>query len=33
MTLKRSKISVIGGGFTGATSAFLAAQKNLVMLY
>ncbi|MGE7622700.1 malate dehydrogenase [Viridibacillus sp. NPDC096237] len=29
MTLKRSKISVIGGGFTGATSAFLAAQKEL----
>lgn len=29
MTLKRKKISVIGGGFTGATSAFLAAQKEL----
>ncbi|MER2030801.1 MAG: malate dehydrogenase [Solibacillus sp.] len=29
MTLKRKKISVIGSGFTGATSAFLAAQKEL----
>lgn len=29
MTLKRKKISVIGGGFTGATAAFLAAQKEL----
>lgn len=29
MTLKRNKISVIGGGFTGATAAFLAAQKEL----
>ncbi|MFD1707953.1 malate dehydrogenase [Siminovitchia sediminis] len=29
MTLKRNKISVIGGGFTGATTAFLAAQKEL----
>lgn len=29
MTLKRSKISVIGSGFTGATTAFLAAQKEL----
>lgn len=29
MTLKRKKISVIGGGFTGATVAFLAAQKEL----
>lgn len=29
MTLKRKKISVIGGGFTGATTAFLAAQKEL----
>jgi malate dehydrogenase len=28
-TLKRKKISVIGGGFTGATTAFLAAQKEL----
>jgi len=27
MTLKRNKISVIGGGFTGATAAFLLAQK------
>lgn len=26
---KRKKISVIGGGFTGATAAFLAAQKEL----
>lgn len=26
---KRKKISVIGGGFTGATTAFLAAQKEL----
>lgn len=29
MTLKRNKISVIGSGFTGATAAFLAAQKEL----
>lgn len=29
MTLKRAKISVIGGGFTGSTSAFLLAQKDL----
>ncbi|MFJ7827040.1 malate dehydrogenase [Psychrobacillus sp. NPDC096623] len=29
MTLNRSKISVIGGGFTGATTAFLLAQKEL----
>lgn len=29
MTLKRNKISVIGSGFTGATTAFLAAQKEL----
>lgn len=29
MVLKRKKISVIGGGFTGATAAFLAAQKEL----
>ncbi|WP_342558776.1 malate dehydrogenase [Metasolibacillus sp. FSL K6-0083] len=29
MTLKRKKITVIGGGFTGATAAFLAAQKEL----
>lgn len=29
MTLKRNKISVIGGGFTGATTAFLLAQKEL----
>ncbi|SOC03189.1 malate dehydrogenase (NAD) [Ureibacillus xyleni] len=29
MTLKRKKISVIGAGFTGATAAFLAAQKEL----
>ncbi|GIN98594.1 malate dehydrogenase [Siminovitchia terrae] len=29
MSLKRKKISVIGGGFTGATTAFLAAQKEL----
>ena len=29
MTLKRKKISVIGSGFTGATVAFLAAQKEL----
>ena len=29
MTLKRKKITVIGGGFTGATVAFLAAQKEL----
>ena len=29
MTLNRKKISVIGGGFTGATTAFLLAQKEL----
>lgn len=29
MTLKRKKISVIGSGFTGATAAFLAAQKEI----
>lgn len=29
MTVKRKKISVIGSGFTGATAAFLAAQKEL----
>ncbi|MBM7554989.1 malate dehydrogenase [Thalassobacillus pellis] len=29
MPIKRSKISVIGGGFTGATTALMAAQKEL----
>lgn len=29
MPLNRKKISVIGGGFTGATTAFLTAQKEL----
>jgi malate dehydrogenase len=29
MGMKRKKISVIGGGFTGATTAFLIAQKEL----
>jgi len=29
MALKRKKVSVIGGGFTGATTAFLLAQKEL----
>lgn len=29
MTMKRNKISVIGAGFTGATTAFLLAQKEL----
>ena len=29
MTLKRKKVSVIGGGFTGATTAFLLGQKEL----
>lgn len=29
MTMNRKKISVIGGGFTGATTAFLLAQKEL----
>lgn len=29
MALNRKKISVIGAGFTGATTAFLAAQKEL----
>ncbi len=29
MSFRRKKISVIGGGFTGATTAFLLAQKEL----
>ncbi|MFC7393678.1 malate dehydrogenase [Scopulibacillus cellulosilyticus] len=29
MTIKRKKISVIGAGFTGATTAFLVSQKEL----
>ncbi|WP_090947617.1 malate dehydrogenase [Parageobacillus thermantarcticus] len=29
MTMKRKKISVIGAGFTGATTAFILAQKEL----
>ena len=29
MSLKRKKISVIGSGYTGATAAFLVAQKEL----
>lgn len=29
MTMKRRKISVIGSGFTGATTAFILAQKEL----
>ncbi|MRX71756.1 malate dehydrogenase [Bacillus lacus] len=29
MTLRRKKVSVIGAGFTGATTAFLLAQKEL----
>jgi malate dehydrogenase len=29
MTLNRKKVSVIGAGFTGATTAFLIAQKEL----
>ena len=29
MTIKRKKVSVIGAGFTGATTAFLIAQKEL----
>ncbi|WP_080844462.1 malate dehydrogenase [Cytobacillus gottheilii] len=29
MTMRRKKISVIGGGFTGTTTAFLLAQKEL----
>lgn len=29
MTIKRKKISVIGSGFTGSTTAFLLAQKEL----
>jgi len=29
MSLQRKKVSVIGGGFTGATTAFLLAQKEL----
>ncbi|QDP40837.1 malate dehydrogenase [Radiobacillus deserti] len=29
MTIKRRKVSVIGGGFTGATTALMVAQKEL----
>ncbi|CAM3754307.1 malate dehydrogenase [Mesobacillus zeae] len=29
MSMKRKKVSVIGGGFTGATTAFMLAQKEL----
>ena len=29
MAIKRKKVSVIGGGFTGATTAFLLGQKEL----
>lgn len=29
MANKRKKVSVIGAGFTGATTAFLTAQKEL----
>ncbi len=29
MAIKRRKISVIGGGFTGATTALMVAQKEL----
>ncbi|WP_408007169.1 malate dehydrogenase [Pseudalkalibacillus sp. A8] len=29
MAIRRNKISVIGGGFTGATTAFIAGQKEL----
>ncbi|MEI5905490.1 malate dehydrogenase [Bacillus spongiae] len=29
MSIKRKKVSVIGGGFTGATTAFLLGQKEL----
>lgn len=29
MTIRRSKISVIGSGFTGATTALMLAQKEL----
>lgn len=29
MSIKRKKVSVIGGGFTGATTAFLIGQKEL----
>ncbi|SDK42791.1 malate dehydrogenase [Sediminibacillus albus] len=29
MTIKRRKVSVIGGGFTGATTALMIAQKEL----
>ncbi|TCS96743.1 malate dehydrogenase (NAD) [Hazenella coriacea] len=29
MSIRRKKISVIGGGFTGSTTAFLLAQKEL----
>jgi malate dehydrogenase len=29
MSFKRRKVSVIGGGFTGATTAFMIAQKEL----
>ena len=29
MSMTRKKVSVIGSGFTGATTAFLLAQKEL----
>ena len=32
MTMKRKKVSVIGAGFTGATTAFLLLKKSLLML-
>ena len=28
MTIKRKKVSVIGAGFTGATTAFLISSKR-----
>ncbi|TGU88908.1 malate dehydrogenase, partial [Mesorhizobium sp. M00.F.Ca.ET.186.01.1.1] len=29
MTFRRKKVAVIGSGFTGATTAFIMAQKEL----
>ena len=31
MTMQRKKVSVIGSGFTGATTAFLLAKKSFAM--
>jgi malate dehydrogenase len=33
MAIKRRKISVVGGGFTGATTALMVAQKSWEMWF